>query len=328
MRIIMPTSDLAFKKVMSSEENKDILSGLIEDFFGIKPEDLTIENPYSIAICAELAEKGQVSKLRETLKDIAATMKSADFTAEIQLRKTLYFDERFLYYPFERYCQNYSREEAMHTNASGKLMRMSSLRPIYALNILGYTHFDDVEALRILELCDQKKNKRLEKEYIRIALFELTKEILDTPNQKHWRDYFLTGNANTNAPDYIKRASQIIQYVNLNKEERRMISMMEKLEEIDLAEKEYRFNEGMVIGKKAGLLEGEKKGLIKGEKKGLIKGEKKGKMEGKKEGLMQGKVEIYSNELKLPPKEIAKKLQIDEKAVLDILKQLVKANKK
>ena len=253
MKNIMPTSDLAFKKVMCSEENKDILAGLIEDFFGIKAKGLKIEKPYSIAICKEFANQGEVSKLRETLKDVAATIEAADVTAEIQLRKTKFFDERLLYYPFERYCQNYSKVEAMYSGSDGKPVRMSSLKPIYAFNILGYKHFDDDEALRILELCDQKRNKRLEIEYVRIALFELEKKVFDTPNLEFWSDYFLTGNAHPNAPDYIKKASRVIQFANLSEEERKLATMMEKLEEIDLAEKAYLFEEGIAKGRAKGI---------------------------------------------------------------------------
>ena len=43
-----------------------------------------------------------------------------------------------------------------------------------------------------------------------------------------------------------------------------MISMMEKLEEIDLAEKAYQFDEGMKKGMKEGQSKGMKIGMIKG----------------------------------------------------------------
>ena len=91
--------------------------------------------------------------------------------------------------------------------------------------------------------------KRLDKEYVRIALFELTKNVFDTQNQEYWRDYFLTGNAHPSAPDYIKKASSVIQYANLSEEERRVASVAEKLEEIDLAEKAYVFCEGKAEGR-------------------------------------------------------------------------------
>ena len=48
MKYVNPTNDLAFRKVLGSNENVHILAGLIKDFFFIEPADLTIENPYSI----------------------------------------------------------------------------------------------------------------------------------------------------------------------------------------------------------------------------------------------------------------------------------------
>jgi hypothetical protein len=45
---IAPLGDLAFKKVLSSNTNKDILTGLIYDFFGFTPSKITIKKPYTI----------------------------------------------------------------------------------------------------------------------------------------------------------------------------------------------------------------------------------------------------------------------------------------
>ena len=39
MKRIPSTNDLAIKKVLASEENKDILGGLIQDFFDVMAED-------------------------------------------------------------------------------------------------------------------------------------------------------------------------------------------------------------------------------------------------------------------------------------------------
>ena len=240
MERILPTSDLGFKKVLASEENKDILAGLIEDFFEVKAEDIVIEKPYSIAICKEFIDgKQEVSKLRETLKDIAASFRVANFVSEVQVKKTTFYEERALYYPFERFVQNYSKVEAIKIGADGKPMRYSSLRPIYALHILGYALFeDDNDALRIFELYDPKRNKRF-KELLRIGFFEFEKTNIETANQKHWRDYFKTGEASPEAPAYIKKASKIIEYVNLSEEERNVISTLERLEANEQAEREY-----------------------------------------------------------------------------------------
>jgi len=169
LKRISPTGDLALKKVLASDENKDILAGLIEDFFEIKAEDIVIEKPYSIAICKEFIEGKEISKLRETLKDVAASFKTSDFVAEIQIERTQFFDERALYYPFERYCKNYSNPGTMKIGPDGKPIRYSSLRPVCALNILGYDHYDDEDALRILELYDPVRKKGLNIKLTRCA---------------------------------------------------------------------------------------------------------------------------------------------------------------
>ena len=64
MKRISPTNDLAFKKVLASEENKDILGGLINDFFDVTAEEIVIENPYSIASYIEHVKGGEVVVLR------------------------------------------------------------------------------------------------------------------------------------------------------------------------------------------------------------------------------------------------------------------------
>ena len=256
MERILPTSDLGFKKVLASEENKDILAGLIEDFFEIKAEDIVIEKPYSIAVCKEFIETEEITKLRQTLKDVAASFRVADFVSEVQIKKTLFYEERALYYPFERFVQNYSKVEAIKIGSDGKPMRYSSLRPIYAFNILGYTLFeDDSDALRIFELYDPKRNKRF-KELLRIGFFELEKNNIETVNQQHWRDYFKTGEAGPEAPAYIKKASKIIEYVNLSEEERNVISTLERIEANEQAEREYLIIESKAKGKAEGKTEG------------------------------------------------------------------------
>ena len=226
---ILPTGDLAIKKVLASEENKDILTGLIEDFFDVVVEDLTIVTPYNIAAYRELNNGGDIAVLRQTIKDIAATFRTADFISEAQIQKSSYYDERALLYPLERFCGNYNKAGYMALDSQGKPIRYSSLRPVYSLNILGYTHFpDDDDALRIFELIDAKRNKRFKKDFIRIGYFELTKNNIETQRQRHWHEYFNTGTVGPEAPDYIQKASGIIEYSNLTEEELNMARTLER----------------------------------------------------------------------------------------------------
>ena len=225
---ISPTGDLAFKKVLASEENKDILAGLINDFFNVEVEELAIENPYSINAYIELAKGEEISLLRNTLKDVAATFRTADFVSECQIKKTLFFAERSLLYPLERFCQNYNNSEHMQKDRLGRLNRYSGMKPVYSLNILGYNHFNDEDSLRIFELCDPERNKRFEKRLLRLGYFELKKPNIETINQKHWQDYFNTGAVSSGAPDYIHKASKIIDFINLTEEERTVAKSLER----------------------------------------------------------------------------------------------------
>jgi len=243
---ISPTNDLAMKKVLASEENKDILSGLIHDFFGVVAEDITIINPYSIEAFKEFSENNEnITVLRQTLRDITATFKAADFVSEVQVRKTRYFDERSVYYPLKRFCDNYNVAGSMEVGADGKANRYSSLRTVYALNILGYANYpSDNDSLRIFELYDPVRNKRPNKQLFKIGYFELTKSEVETANQKHWRDYFLTGEVGSEAPEYIKKASRVIETVNLGEEEKKVIQALEKAQAIIDAEYSSAFFDG------------------------------------------------------------------------------------
>ena len=88
MNRISPTSDLGFKKVLASTENIDILIGFISDFFNITPTDITIENPYSIKAYKELLDGKEIEQLRQTLRDVSASFATADFSSEVQIRRS------------------------------------------------------------------------------------------------------------------------------------------------------------------------------------------------------------------------------------------------
>jgi len=311
---ISPISDLGFKKTLASEENKDILAGLIKDFFKVTAEEIAIENPYSIAICKEYIEsienaesvdnKKEITKLRQTFKDVAASFRVADFVTEVQIAKTYYFDERAIYYPLDRYCKNYGKYGAMETDADGKPYLYSSLRPVYSLNVLGYTHYDDADALRIFELYDPKRRKRYGKDLLRIGFFELSKDKVETKNQRHWQTYFKTGEAGADAPEYIKKAAQVIKYVNLSEEERRIVDAMSRYEANEQSDRRYIISES----RKEGRIEGEKIGITKGRAEGITKG----RAEEQKKALAEKRESIIRLiEMGLPDEQISDAMRTD-----------------
>jgi len=237
---ISPTSDLGFKKSLASSENKDILRGLIGDFFGVWPAlgDITITSPYSIKAYQELLKQANgteqvVAKLRQTIKDVSADFKVAGFSAEAQISKSIYFSKRSIYYACDSFCANYNKPGEMEQDYDGSFLLYSSLKPVYHVNIIGYPHFvGDDDALRIFKFYDPVRNKSFGVDYLNIAYFELTKNNVESENLRHWWTYFKTGEAPDNAPEYIRKASRILDKANLTKEERDVINQMERAEEI------------------------------------------------------------------------------------------------
>jgi len=234
---------------MASVENTDILSGLINDFFGVVAEDIKIVNPYSIEICKKFAEgDGDINELRHTLRDIAAFFRTADFVSELQLKKTKHFHERMLYYPFKRFCENYGAVGLMEVDSQGRPNRYSSLRPVYALNILDNNYYNDDISLRIFEMFDPIRNLRFGKELVKVGVFEFRKANIETANQEHWRDYFTSSEIKSDAPDYIKKASEVIDFTNLGEEERKVAEALEKAQATIQDELAYSFYEGRAEG--------------------------------------------------------------------------------
>ncbi len=254
---IKPTSDLAFKKVFGSEEYKDIPQGLILDFFGIEAKNISIENPYQIETYKQMLKGEGMVELRQTIKDVAIAFSEANFVSEMQVRQTRYFDERALFYPFDRYRNNYNLAGKMIVDERGKPNRYSSLRPVYALNILAYSHFSDEDALRIFGLYDRKREKAYSKELIQIAFFEFNKPHIETDNQKHWRDFFVEGKVSASAPEYIRHACQVIDFANLKEDERMLAAVYEKAE----ADYDAYISTAYLDGKDAGKAEGKAEGI-------------------------------------------------------------------
>ena len=268
MKRISPTGDLAFKKVLASENNKDILAGLITDFFKFEviPEEMVIENPYNIEVFSNVVDGVEIPILRQTLTDITASLRTANFISEMQVKKDRSFDKRALYYAFERYCHNYDDKEYVRFGPNGRPDRFSSLRPIYSLNLLGEPLFESDVALRFFEMYDIANNEAYIEELIKVGFFELSKPTYQlSANQQHWHDYFTTGEVGPDAPAYLQKASRIIEFVNLSEEERRVATKLEKARAIYDAGLVSAFHDGKDEGRDEGRIEGRNEGRVEGE---------------------------------------------------------------
>ena len=115
-------------------------------------------------------------ELRQTLKDVSASLITSEYISEMQVKKVSYFDERVLYYVCERYCKNYGLTDT----AGNERNLYKSLKPVYSLNILSYPHFkEDDDALRIFKLYDPDRNKPFNENFLNIAFFEIVKKHIE-----------------------------------------------------------------------------------------------------------------------------------------------------
>ncbi|MDR0594918.1 MAG: Rpn family recombination-promoting nuclease/putative transposase [Bifidobacteriaceae bacterium] len=253
---LRPTSDLAFKKLLASEGHKAVTQGFVEDFFGIRArvEDIRIENPYAIHPSDLEAGREALTRLRQTFRDVTVSVGVADVVVEMQMRLTKHFEARSLYYLFNRFNSHYDR--AAPSAAGGPDWRYSSLRAVFSLNILGEPFREGDAALRMYRLWDPVLGEPMEPELIRAGYLDLTKTAGLTARQEAWRVFLLTGAAPPGAPAYLGEASTMIEYVNLGREEREMVDVMEKAIATYEAEMAYATERAAAQGHAEGHAEG------------------------------------------------------------------------
>jgi len=235
--------DLPFKKIFASPEHKDVLIGLINDFYDLDIVDVQIGNPYDIK---EFSNQDKGYFVTEV--DIICTdSKNIKYTIEMQVQKLEYYIERSVYYNFTKYISSYGVKSQMRDPRS----KYSSLYPTYSINILDFTQFDDEAPIHKFSLYDLENEMKLSTpENIIIGYFELNKDAKRlNRNLKYWKDFFTTGNVSEGAPEYIKKAENIIDTSNLSKEEKKMIDIAERIREDSIAREIYVKNEGVRNGK-------------------------------------------------------------------------------
>jgi predicted transposase/invertase (TIGR01784 family) len=161
------------------------------------------------------------------------------------------------------------------------------------MNILKFKYFDDDNAIRMFKLYDPERGLDFKPAYMRVGYFELLKKNGVTGNAKYWQDYFLGNELSADAPEHIRRAAELIDYVNLSEEERDMIDYAQKYEDQRADEMETAIRKGL----EAGLATGLAKGIEKGREEGIEKGREEGREEGKREDARRMKGDGMSSEL-------------------------------
>jgi len=229
----LPTSDLAFKKILASEDHKSVTRGFIKDFFGVDVEldDIRIVNPYSIKAYPKPGRgkrRGKGQMLRETRRDITIEATVADVTVEMQLYWDPAFVLRSLYYALDLFMRRYGLNR--DTDTAGGVDGFAGLVPVWSISILGRPYFEDTRAYRMGVLCDEDTGELFEPRLIRWGFYELTKTD-DNAARARWARFLQTGVATADDPEYLREAASIIDTVNMTPEERDMITEQQKAED-------------------------------------------------------------------------------------------------
>jgi hypothetical protein len=137
------------------------------------------------------------------------------------------------------------------------------------MNIISFNLFHGPHPLTRLRLLDPDTDRRLIPEPLTLGFFELRKPApANQFNLECWRHYWLTGQALEDAPGYVLEAARIIRRVNLTRQERDMITAMER----------HRADIDAMI--------------IYGENQGLERGLAQGRAQGRAEGLAAAKARL------------------------------------
>jgi predicted transposase/invertase (TIGR01784 family) len=156
---INPRVDFAFKKLFGSEENKDLLIGLINAIVSEKDQvaDIELKNPYNLA--AYQAGKMSVIKALDTT--------GRWYNIEMQVNEDLHFDKRALYY-WAKLVTEQLEEGAVY----------KQLKKTVSINILDFNFTpSDTEFHNLYKICnvttggDDRFHNIFELHYIELRKF-------------------------------------------------------------------------------------------------------------------------------------------------------------
>jgi len=257
--VVLPTNDLAFKKLLSSPDHEEVARGFIGAFFGpeVAAGDITITNPY--AIVGDPRDERDRRRLLQTFRDITFTVGLADVTVELQVRHEKCFEQRALYYAFDLFNGHY--HEAAPGEDEDRTSWYKSLRPVYSLSVLDHEHFLCRHAVHMFPLKEVLwPGEGLELRWLRVGFVEIGKAVFVREEQRWWCEFLGTGVAPAGAPGYLEEAATIIEYMNLTREEQAVIDLAEKDRAIQASERAGELDDARLEGEARGRAAGEDEG--------------------------------------------------------------------
>lgn len=262
MKKYLPTNDLLFKKMLTSEDSSHILKAFVRDLLEIEFKELHPKETYHIDSYKKSYEKMDI--LRTEVDILATAEDGSHSTIECQVQPHDYFNERSLFYLIEAFRApfgNQSSEGFIEKN------NFSSLRPAYGINVIDFHLSEEkssaLQRFRLLNERSYQPFTGMESKELLILCFLSLKGRNDDRNSavSHWRTFLKSGDAADDAPDYIKEAKRKINFFTLEEEERAMIMKIDKAKAIRDAELSTAFRNGGKENRKKNALNAIKLGL-------------------------------------------------------------------
>lgn len=249
MEKYLPTNDLLFNKLLTSEDSPHILKAFVKDLLGLEFMTLKPKVPYHIDTYKKNYDE---LTLRMTEVDILATADDGScITIECQIQKHKYFNERTLFYLAEAYCSPFGNTKTVEFIENNNF---SALRPVYGIKVVDFDLFDrEKAALRIFRLLDEQTHEPFigqeNRQLLMLCFLSLTnKNIKETSAACHWQHFLKTGEVTPDAPNYLKEAKRKIDFYSLKEDEQTMIMNINKTEAIRNAELSTARDEGIEQG--------------------------------------------------------------------------------
>lgn len=263
---IKPTEDLVAKKIFS---NTEITSAFISDILGLSVK------------CSKILDGTQIHSsfedeilLYNTSLDVLAELDDGtQVIIEIQVAKQLEFLKRLWVY----ICNQVSKNMDTIRLQLGRTSPIySELIPVYSVSILEKNYFDDDRAIRSFSLRDDDTNKQLKvdvkgikekRNLITMAFLELSKynpDIRENYNKKRWLELFSNQPFTQSQDEIIESADSLMEYKNWSEEEKTMYDEKTRKYDAYIDALQYKFVEGLELGRNEGLERGIEQGIEKG----------------------------------------------------------------
>lgn len=225
MKKLLPTNDLLFRKLFTSEESEPLLKAFIQDVLYREFCHLAPLETYRFEDYRQRLNQNQLSSVTK-FGALATTRTGRPAKVELQA----YVQEQaktpsLLDCLDELWCPLGMRDAAAR--------KKDSSEAIYLINIGNYPLFDRFSpAVRYLGLVDLDTYELIEveegEELFTLCLLSLkNRHLLKNRPIYHWHHFFRTGELMEGAPDYLEEAQKLIDFSNLSEEEQALVLAIE-----------------------------------------------------------------------------------------------------